>query len=295
MVDRIGFDGRVAIVTGAGRGLGRCFAMLLAERGCAVVVNDIERAAEVSDEIVAAGGRATSNAESVALSGNASNIVSQAIREFGRIDIVINNAGVLTLKPFEELSDEDFARTIDTHIGGCWHLTKAAWGHMKQQKYGRVLMVSSANGNLFPTADHSAYGTAKAGMVGLAKELALEGQPFGIQVNVLMPGAATTMLRSNPTSSQLRIDNRPELVAPPACWLVHTACTATGQAYASSSGRVGRVFTAAAAGYQAVPDRLTLEAVREHWALIESVETFIEPVSVEAYNKFRTDLYEGVV
>jgi NAD(P)-dependent dehydrogenase (short-subunit alcohol dehydrogenase family) len=259
-----------------------------------VLVNDVAGADAVADEISATGGTACACRASVAVAREARSIVDRVMSEFGHLDIVINNAGSLVLKSFSETSDEEYERTISTHLGGSWHLTRAAWPHMRQGAFGRVLMISSANGSVFATPGHAAYGAAKAAMIGLVRELALEGEADGIHVNALLPGADTALLRANPSSSRPSIDMRPELVAPAACWLVHPDCSANGQLFASSSGRIGRVFTGVAAGYQATPEAFTLESVRDNWETAATAEPFIEPTTVEAYNAFRTALYDGI-
>jgi NAD(P)-dependent dehydrogenase (short-subunit alcohol dehydrogenase family) len=290
--DEVRFDGRVAVVTGAGPGgLGEEFALLLARRGAAVVVNDISGAEAVTDAIVNAGGRAAANCDSVADESGAAAIVETAIREFGRLDIVINNAGVLIIKPFDQMSRSDLDATFAVHVGGAWNVSKAAWPLFREQGSGRVLMVSSANGVVIPTLGHAAYAVAKGGMVGLTRALALEGAEHRILVNALLPGAATKMSAQVPATSKPTIMMGADLVAPGACWLVHEQCDVSGRLFACSSGRIGEVFTGVAAGYQARLPDWSLETVRSNWKLACSREAFVVPADLAEYSQFRMELY----
>ena len=281
------FDGRVAVVTGAGQGLGRSFALLLGARGASVIVNDLSGAAEVAQEIVDAGGTAVAHTGDIGQRSTSVDIVAVARSRFGRLDILINNAGVLVLKSFSEHTDEDLDRTLSVNVRGAWYLTHEAWAHMSAQGYGRVLMVSSMNGVVFSTPDHTAYGASKGALVGLTRELAFEGAPHGIQVNALMPGAVTTMLNRLSGYSSPAINLSPDLVAPVAGWLVHESCEATGMLVNASSARVGRVLSGVSEGYQGTSESFDLEAVRDQWASVASGEGFQRVDSLADYNSFR--------
>jgi NAD(P)-dependent dehydrogenase (short-subunit alcohol dehydrogenase family) len=304
------FDGRVAVVTGAGRGLGREFALALAERGAAVVVNDIgtsvdaerydgEAPSSAADEVVAtirgAGGRAVANAGDVSSPEGAASMVDAALAEFGGVDIIINNAGVVITNPFGDLTLEDLIKCHSVHVVGTFNVSKAAWSHMAAQQYGRILNVCSVDGVLVGNASHAAYDAAKGGVAGLTRGMAEDGKALSIKVNGLLPGAWTRGHAS--TDASIRptgIDMRPSLVAPAAGWLVHEDCAVTGRFYAASSGRMGRVFTAASIGYQTHPDEFTLEAVNEHWETIDAPGDFVVPDTTPDYNAMRRRVYESV-
>ncbi len=196
------FDGRVAIVTGAGSnpGLGRAYSLLLARRGARVLVNDLgvgcdgrgtirSDAQAVADEIIAAGGEAAADQNSVADEAGARAIVHAALERRGRVDIIVNNAGVCHVSSFEEITPADVRGTIDTHLMGTLWMCRAAWPVMREAGYGRI--VNTTSGAMFGEDHLSVYGAAKAGIFGLTRGLALEGVPLGIQVNAIGPGAAT--------------------------------------------------------------------------------------------------------
>lgn len=306
------FDSKVAIVTGAGRGLGREFALALAERGAAVVVNDIgssvdatrygggesmiDPAGEVVAAINAKGGKAKANRASVADAAGAASIVADAIDAFGRVDIVINNAGVVITSDFESLTVEALTTSYDVHVKGAFQVSQNAWRHMREQGGGRILNVCSVDGIVFGNLGHAAYDAAKGGLAGLTRAMAIEGERHGISVNGLLPGAYTRGQKSvdQSLSPVGQIDMRPELVAPTACWLVHEACSLTGAFFASSSGRIGRVFTGVAAGFQDKPERFSLERIREHQEIAHSYEPYISPARTQDFNAFRIELFRAV-
>ena len=210
MVD---LTGRVAIVTGAGGGLGRCYARLLAERGARVVVNDLGHGAEtVAQEIVATGGRARAEACSVTDAAAVAEMVQRTRADWGRVDILVNNAGILRDKSFAKMSVDDFRRVVEVHLMGAVHCTKAVWETMREQKYGRIVMTTSSSG-LYGNFGQSNYGAAKMALVGLMQTLAIEGAKYGIRVNCIAPTAATQMTQGILPVDQLSL-LRPELVAP---------------------------------------------------------------------------------
>jgi NAD(P)-dependent dehydrogenase (short-subunit alcohol dehydrogenase family) len=310
------FDGKVAVVTGAGRGLGREFALALAARGAAVVVNDIgssvheqrhgagdgpvDPAAEVVEVITARGGKAKANRASVADAEGAASIVDDALSAFGRIDIVINNAGCLILDEFEKLPVEALMTTLEVHVKGAFQVSQRAWTPMRKQGGGRILNVASLGGNLVGNMHHAAYDAAKGGLSGLTRSMAIEGEQYGISVNGLFPGAYTRMVKTavasvdKSISPEATIDMRAELVAPTACWLVHEECGLTGAFFASSSGRIGRVFAGAAAGFQDKPELFSMERIRAHRELAHSCEPYISPRTVQEFNEFRIGLFRAV-
>jgi NAD(P)-dependent dehydrogenase (short-subunit alcohol dehydrogenase family) len=308
-VEPVRFDGRVALVTGAGRGLGREFALLLASRGAAVVVNDIgvsvdaeryrsgtvdrdtpaDPAESVTEEIRAAGGAAVASHADVTDSEQVAQMVDMAVRQFGQVDIVINNAGIVLTAPFEELTGEMFTRCFDVHVKGAFNVSQAAWSTMSEKGYGRILNVCSVDGVLFGNLRHAAYDAAKGGVAGLTRAMAVEGAPHGIQVNGLLPGAFTRGQDSvDPSLSPADvIDMSPPLVAPGACWLVHEDCPATGAFFTCSSARMGVVFAGVGEGYQALPEDFTLETVRDNWVEISAETPYFSPQKTNDYNEFR--------
>jgi NAD(P)-dependent dehydrogenase (short-subunit alcohol dehydrogenase family) len=246
----IRFDEKVAIVTGAGRGLGREHALFLASRGAKVVVNDVssEHAQVTANDIVHAGGIAVADTNSVADPEAAQNIVQSALNEFGALHIVLNNAGRGgPTGTIEQTTDHQVATIISTHLVGSFNLTRAAWGHLSQQQFGRILLTSSsaAVGSL----GMPAYSMAKAGLIGLARSLALEGAPVGIKINVLMPIGYTRSAALNPnedTRKWMEDNFAPQMCSPAAAW------------------RTALISTTGVPGWSGGPDA-TIEGLRDHW------------------------------
>jgi NAD(P)-dependent dehydrogenase (short-subunit alcohol dehydrogenase family) len=274
------FDGRTAIVTGAGGdpSLGRAHALLLAARGANVVVNDIGRdpetpgysgsasAAAVAEEIRALGGNAVADVHSVATEDGASAIVQTALDAFGRVDILINNAGISIAAPFDEMSSKDFRRHIDINLMGPIWTCRAAWPHMRSKGYGRIVNITS--GALAGCTWLVAYGTSKGGLLSLTRSIAAEGASLGIKVNAVNPGAFTRMVAAQqaPTSPMYRHakENLPaELVSPVVAFLAHEECPVTGECIEAVGGEVRRIYLAGTRGFT---DRnLTPEAVQARW------------------------------
>ena len=208
----IRFDGRVAIVTGAGAGLGRMHALQLAARGAKVVVNDLGDPSAVVAEITAAGGEAIGHSGSVTDATAMQAMVDQAMQTWGRIDILVNNAGILRDKSFSKMTLEDFQLVVDVHLMGAVYATKAVWEIMRAQKYGRIVFTTSSSG-LFGNFGQSNYGAAKMALVGLMQTLSLEGEKAGIRVNCLAP-TATTQMTENILPAEVLAHFQPERVTP---------------------------------------------------------------------------------
>jgi NAD(P)-dependent dehydrogenase (short-subunit alcohol dehydrogenase family) len=215
------------VVTGAGRGIGRGIALLLAEEGAAVVVNDLGgnvdgtgQSSTPAEEVVAAikakGGRAVANADSVASFTAAENIINTAVKEFGRIDILVNNAGILRDRMVFNLSEEDWDAVISVHLKGAFNCTRHAAGHMRQQKYGRIISMSSTSG-LYGNSGQANYGAAKDGIAGLTRVVSRDLGKYGITVNAIAPAAATRMIATVPEKArQIRQERGVSMAAPPA-------------------------------------------------------------------------------
>jgi NAD(P)-dependent dehydrogenase (short-subunit alcohol dehydrogenase family) len=224
------FSGRVAIVTGAGGGLGRLHALALAARGAKVLVNDLGgmvdgsggspvAAQKVADEIIAAGGQALANGASVTDFAAVQAMVAQAVAAWGRVDILVNNAGVLRDKSFAKMEMDDFRFVVDVHLMGAANVSKAVWAQMMAQKYGRIVMTTSSTG-LYGNFGQANYAAAKLGQVGLMQTLAIEGAKHGIQVNALAPTATTRMTEAL-FPEDVREAFKPEAVVPAMLVLAH--------------------------------------------------------------------------
>ena len=250
------FDGRVAVITGAGRGLGREYALLLAAKGASVVVNDIGSsikgegvdvgpAQQVVDEIVAAGGQAVANTDSVATPQGGQAIVDAALQHYGRLDILIHNAGNVRYGALDDISQEDFEAVVDVHLMGAFHVVRPAFPVMAKAGYGRIVLTSSIGG-LYGTHGVVNYGVSKAGTIGLNNVVAIEGADRGIKSNIILPGAVTRMAEGLDTSQYPPMG--PELVAPVVGWLAHESCSISGEMLVSMGGRVARALVAETEG-----------------------------------------------
>lgn len=250
------YDDRVAVITGAGRGLGRSYALLLASRGAKVVVNDngsatrgdeivANPAQDVVDEIVAAGGEAIACTESVATPDGAQAIIQCAAGTWGRIDILIHNAGNVRYGTIAELSIDDFNAVIDVHFKGGFYLAKAAMPHMIKGNYGRVVLTASCSG-LYGSKTTVNYGMSKAGLMGLNNVIALEGGEHGIRSNTIIPAAVTRMSEGVDTTGFPPME--PELVGPMVAYLCHESCELSGEHLIAAAGRMARAFTTESKG-----------------------------------------------
>jgi NAD(P)-dependent dehydrogenase (short-subunit alcohol dehydrogenase family) len=299
------FDGRVAVVTGAGNGLGRAHALELGRRGAAVVVNDLggaidgtgssRRAAEdVVAEITAVGGRAVPSFDSVATADGGERIVATALDAFGRLDIVVNNAGILRNANFDEMTRDELSGVLDTHLLGAFNVSQPAYRVMREQGYGRFVFTSSGSG-LFGARHQSNYTAAKAGIAGLANGVALEGAAHGILVNVIAPTAMTRIaagmrpgdISDDDIAQMTRGPHAPDIVPGPefttplVVFLASEACTFTQQIFSASHGRFARVFVGVTRGwYGPIDAPASAEAVRDHLDEINDRSEYQIPTSV---------------
>jgi len=282
----LGFDGKVAIITGAGGGLGRSHALELAKRGALVVVNDLggsvdgqggshTAAQQVVDEIKAAGGEAVPNYDSVATPEGGESIVKTAIDSFGRVDIIINNAGILRDASFKNMTKEMLDPVLDVHLKGAFNVTRPAWQLMRDQGYGRIVNTSSGAG-VFGNFGQTNYGAAKMGLVGFTRVLAVEGAKNNIKANAIAPVAKTRMTEEllGPMADTLA----PEFVTPVVAYLAHESCPVTGEVYSVGGGRVARVFIGVTPGI--VDKNLTVESVRDQFDQIRDEKDYEVPTSL---------------
>ncbi len=277
------FDGRVAVVTGAGGGLGRAHARLLAARGAHVVVNDVGVALDgtggssgpadaVVAEIRAHGGSAVADTHSVATEEGAAAIVATALDHFGRIDILVNNAGTTGRTTMADFDVDRFEQATSTHLRGAFWTIKAAWPHLAGQGYGRIVNTSSGVG-YFGMGGATVYAAAKMGVDGLTRSLAIEGEPVGIRANCVAPFARTRMAGAVFGELTDRID--PELVSSVVAYLAHEDCTLNGRVLSAGGGRVAEIFVATTTGY--FDAGLTPEAVAENLAAATDRAGYAEP------------------
>jgi NAD(P)-dependent dehydrogenase (short-subunit alcohol dehydrogenase family) len=250
------FDGRVAVITGAGRGLGRAYAELLGGLGARVLVNDngsalagtgsdAGPAQEAVDAIKAAGGEAVACTESVATPEGGKAIVEAALDSFGRIDVLIHNAGNTRFDPLDEITYEDFRSVVDVHLLGGFNLVRPAFPRMLAAGYGRVVLTGSIGG-LYTMPQTVPYAVSKSGMIGLSNAISVEGAERDVKSNMILPGALTRMAEGLDTSQYPPMG--PDMVAPVVGWLAHEDCHVSGELYISMAGRVARAFIAESEG-----------------------------------------------
>jgi len=300
MTDQLRYDGRVAIVTGAGGGLGRQYALLLASRGAQVVVNDLggsvtgggasPRAADlVVEEITAAGGEAVANYDSVE---DGDKIVQQALDVYGRIDIIVNNAGILRDRTFHKMSQDDWDAVYRVHLFGAFKVTHAAWPHMRQNGYGRIVMTSSSSG-IYGNFGQANYGAMKLGLMGLANTLALEGAKYDIQVNTIAPIAKSRMTEGLGYLGPEVMDALdPVRVAPLVAYLCHESCQENGKKYEVGGGWMAEVRWERTQGVMLpLSHAITPEDVASKWDEITDFTDSTRPkTSADAFMSLQKNL-----
>ncbi len=279
------FDGRVAAVTGGGRGLGKAYALLLASRGAKVVVNDAGGslagdgtdagpADEVVREIVATGGEAVASTDSVATPAGGMAIIDTALDRFGGIDILIHNAGNVRRAPLRDMSYEDFDAVVDVHLRGAFHVVRPAFPVMCDAGYGRIVLTSSIGG-LYGNHGVANYAVAKAGVLGLSNVAAMEGAAHGVRCNAIVPAAVTRMAEGIDTSAYPPMDA--DLVAPAVGWLAHESCSITGEILIALAGRVATAVIAETPGVYR--PSWSIEEVGEHIdAIRDDTQPLVFPV-----------------
>jgi NAD(P)-dependent dehydrogenase (short-subunit alcohol dehydrogenase family) len=286
MSEALGYDGKVAIITGSGGGLGREHALLLASRGALVVINDLGGAVDgtgsdkgaaerMVDEIKALGGEAVADTNSVATLEGGKAIVQTAIDAFGRVDIIVNNAGILRDKAFHNMTPDMWQAVMDVHLFGAYHVTSAAWPLMREQGYGRIVNTASGAG-IFGNFGQANYGAAKMGLVGFTRVLAVEGARNNIKVNAIAPVARTRMTEDILGPMVDKVDAK--YVAPIVGYLVHESCEPTGRIFSVAGGRVAEIFIGEGPGYTD-PD-LSPESIAANWDKVTDRSTFEVPTQM---------------
>jgi len=303
------FEGRVAVVTGAGRGIGRAHALLLAERGARVVVNDLGSsmeglggdagvAAAVAAEIVAAGGTATADSSDVATTAGAEALIGTAVEQFGRLDVLVNNAGIIRWAGLPDADSDNLQSHLAVHAVGSFNTTRAAWPHFVEQRYGRIVMTTSTG--IFGLPTNVSYAAAKGAVIGLTRSLATAGATRGIKVNLIAP-AASTRMAGRPTSGgdpggddALGTPMSPDLVAPMVAFLAHEACPVSGEIYTAGAGRFARLFIASTQGYVHPTSEPTIEDVADHWDMINDETGYFVPTDLMDWSAtFMAHLHRG--
>lgn len=276
MTSALRFDGQVAIVTGAGAGIGRSHAMSLAARGAKVIVNDVKNAEAVVDEIASAGGTAFADGSDVSRSDGTQALVEAAINSFGRLDILIANAGILRDRTLTKMSEAEFEDVLRVHLNGTAWCIKASLEHMGANNYGRILVTTSAAG-LYGNFGQANYAAAKLGIVGLMKTVALEERRHGVLINAIAPAALTSMT-ANLALGDMFSQASAEEVAMTALYLVSQACQETG-AIVSVAGRYVSIVKIIESSGQVFEEAVTPELIRDNWSRITAMEDFSAPSS----------------
>ncbi|NQZ95379.1 MAG: SDR family oxidoreductase [Myxococcales bacterium] len=294
IVSEVRFDDRVAIVTGAGGGLGRTYALMLASRGAAVVVNDLGGASDgtggsssmadaVVKEITDAGGKAVSNYDSVATPEGGENITKTAVDNFGRVDIVVNNAGILRDKTFAKLEPQNLEAVLDVHLKGAFFVTQPAFRQMKENNYGRIVFAASGAG-VFGNFGQTNYGAAKMGLVGLSNVLSIEGAKNNIKSNVITPVAKTRLTEE--LMAQFPIDLSPEYVTPLVAYLCSEECELTHEIFDVGAGHYARIFIGLTEGWTApAGGPPSLEQLRDNFETVRDTASYDIPSSIAGETK----------
>jgi len=276
------FDGKVAIVTGAGGGLGRSHALTLASKGAKVVVNDLggtmdgsgsgsAMADKVVDEIKASGGEAVANYDGVDTVEGGKNIVKTAIDAFGKVDILINNAGILRDKTFAKMDEQNWDMVVGVHMKGAYCVTYAAWPYMRENAYGRIVLTASGAG-LFGNFGQANYGAAKSAMLGFMNVLKLEGAKYNIKTNTIAP-IATSRMTESLMPPEIHDKLKPEFVTPLVAYLCSEDCEETGGIYSVGGGHFARIALMECPGYtQPVDKEITVDDIKNNFASINSIE-----------------------
>jgi len=299
VVSKHSFEARVAVVTGAGRGIGRAHAVMLANRGASVVVNDLggskeglgadtDVASAVVAEIVDGGGTAIADHSDVATAAGARTLIDTALEQFGRLDILINNAGIIRWAGLPEADQDNLASHFAVHVAGSFNTTRAAWPRMVEQGYGRIVMTTSTG--VFGLPDNLSYATAKGAVIGLTRSLTTAGAAHGIKVNLIAPAAYTRMAGQPatevgpPDGGALSVQMSPDLVSPMVAFLAHEDCPVSGEIYAAGGGRFARIFIASTQGYVHPTPEPTIEDIAEHWATINDEAGYYVPADLTAWS-----------
>jgi NAD(P)-dependent dehydrogenase (short-subunit alcohol dehydrogenase family) len=301
-MSEIRYDGKVAIITGAGGGLGKTYALMLASRGASVVVNDLGGAADgtgagtsmadsVVKEITEAGGQAVSNYDSVATPEGGEAICKTALDAFGRIDILVNNAGILRDKTFAKLEPQHLEAVLDVHLKGGFFVTQPAFRAMKENNYGRIVFASSGAG-IFGNFGQTNYGAAKMGLVGLCNVLAVEGAKYNIKCNAIAPIAKTRLTEQllGPLADALD----PSYVTPLVAYLCSEECELTHEIFDVGGGRYARIFVGMGPGWVAPRGKIpSTEDIRDNLDAIRRTDDFIIPSSIAEETKAIADALKG--
>jgi len=292
------FDGRVAVVTGAGRGLGRAYARLLADRGAKVVVNDLGGsmdgegqdegpAQKVVEQITAAGGTAVADTNDVSTEAGGEAIVDTALETFGRIDILVNNAGIIRWGGLPEVDLANLERHLDVHLIGSFNTMRAAWPYFIDQQYGRVVLTTSTG--MLGLNNNLSYAAAKSGTIGLARSAKLAGEPHNIKVNLIAPAAMTRMGggdaedgEAQPTPGQPYMPSA--AVAPMVAYLAHETCPVNGEIYTAGASRFARLFIASTEGHVHHDGEPTIEDVATNWTQINDETGYYVPADLMSWS-----------
>jgi NAD(P)-dependent dehydrogenase (short-subunit alcohol dehydrogenase family) len=276
------FDGRVAIVTGAGAGCGREFALLLGQRGATVIINDISEAAaaQTQELIEKQGGTSFVLVADISNVTAAKTLVEDTIAKCGRVDIVINNAGNWMARAFDEYTEAEFQSVISSHFLGSAMITQAAWPYLKKQHYGRIIMMASAS--FLGPSNMAAYGAAKGALIGLSNSLAVEGKPYNITCNSICPGAFTKMLRDtfaddHETRALLEEVMPASAIAPVAGWLVHDTCQESGRIVIATGHAYAEFFIGETLGAATSREEYSVEFVRDNFERSTRKEGYLTP------------------